>query len=216
MSVFLKTQNHHSNKLLSCSIYKGHLNSYTVLPLAHLVINRSPCTIPGYPGAQSTNSAASPTPSTVSQGSIVSACLGEAAGRLAHYRPCPCSGRSWGLSFNLSCPRAGFINAPEPGGMCAAEETCLLLSNFSHNHGRGLENRLASRLPLPLDSPSRMGGGAKAQEPPLPPPPPSCITGEGKRPPLPTPLRSPQHLHLETKEQAKSREMASASRVQAS
>lgn len=50
----------------------------------------------------------------------------------------------------------------------------------------------------------------------LPPPPPSCITGEGKRPPLPTPLRSPQHLHLETKEQAKSREMASASRVQAS
>lgn len=166
MSVFLKTQNHHSNKLLSCSIYKGHLNSYTVLPLAHLVINRSPCTIPGYPGAQSTNSAASPTPSTVSQGSIVSACLGEAAGRLAHYRPCPCSGRSWGLSFNLSCPRAGFINAPEPGGMCAAEETCLLLSNFSHNHGRGLENRLASRLPLPLDSPSRMGGGAKTQEPP--------------------------------------------------
>lgn len=166
MSVFLKTQNHHSNKLLSCSIYKGHLNSYTVLPLAHLVINRSPCTIPGYPGAQSTNSAASPTPSTVSQSSIVSACLGEAAGRLAHYRPCPCSGRSWGLSFNLSCPRAGFINAPEPGGMCAAEETCLLLSNFSHNHGRGLENRLASRLPLPLDSPSRMGGGAKAQEPP--------------------------------------------------
>lgn len=129
-----------------------------------------------FTGAHGTNRVLRlPSPSNTFKGERVYVCLGEVAGRV--------NVEGWvttGPVPAVVLPHGGLHQCSRAqGGTSTAEEPLLLLSNVDHNHWRGWENRLESRLPLPLDSPSRTGGDTKAGEPGV------CSQRE---PPLPTVL----------------------------